>query len=827
MRGWPGSTYLAWGCVALGLTGSSHAWAAGGTAADQRALLDKYCVSCHNDRAKVAGLSLQSVDVADAPANADIFEKVIRKVHAGMMPPAAAPHPDPAAAESLVAFLRTSLDQAAMAHPDPGRPLLHRLNRAEYANAIRDLLALDVDVSSLLPADNSGYGFDNVTDVLGVSPVLLESYLNAGLKIAALAIGDPKAAPVGEVFHVRQDASQDKHIDGLPLGTIGGMAFHITVPADGDYVIEPRLFRTNLGTMRGLENQQRLEVAVDGVRINMAAFGGNAEVAASSANPTTTGDSVDARLKATAPLKAGPHVITVAFLERSQAQNTWRLQRFQRSSADTIDFGGYPHLDTVTVTGPYKVTGVSDTASRRRIFTCRPSGPKEEDACARKILSALAHRAYRGLVTDTDTDRLVEFYREGRKGGEDFEQGVGLGLRRILASPKFTFRPERDPDVATGSIYKVGALELASRLSFFLWSSIPDDELLDAANRGRLNTPAGLNQEVRRMLADPKADNALVNNFLGQWMYLRNLNTQQPNSTVFPDFDDNLRRSFRRETELLFETVMHEDRSVVDLLNADYTFVDERLAKHYGIPNIYGDAFRRVPVPDETRRGILGQGSFLLVTSNADRTSPVKRGKWILENVLGSPPPPPPPNVPPLPDRTGSLPRTMREEMEEHRRNAVCAGCHRMMDPIGLALENFDAVGSWRTSYTGNIQQKGPRIDAAGELLDGTKVDGPVELRQALLRRPEDFVQTFTEKLMTYALGRGLAAQDMPAVRAVVREAAANRYSFASLVLGVVNSTPFQMRMKASASDEAASAQAAPEIGRIEEKRVSTELARR
>ncbi len=761
-----------------------------------RPVFDKYCVTCHNDRAKTGGLSLQSVDLSQPAANTEVLEKVIRKVHGGMMPPAGMPRPDQATADSMVVSFRTELDKSAAAKPWPGRPLLQRLNRTEYANAIRDLLGLDVDISSLLPPDNSGYGFDNVTDVLGVSPLLLESYLTAAGKIAVLAIGDPKSPPAGQVFHVRQDASQDRHIQGLPLGTIGGAAFKVTLPADGEYVLEPRLFRTNLGTMRGLENKQQLEVAVDGARVHLAGFGGNEEVSNSSENPTKTGDAVDDRLKIKVPMKAGPHEITVAFIERSHVQNTWRLEPFLRSSADTIDFGGYPHLDTFTVTGPYNPTGVSETPSRRKIFTCRPTAAKDELPCAKTILGTLARRAYRGQATDAEVDRILEFYQTGRTQGGSFDQGISLALRRMLASPKFTFRAEQDPDGPPGMVYKVSDLELASRLSFFLWSSIPDDELLNVAKQGKLRTPAVLQQQVRRMMADPKATDALVNNFVGQWLYLRNLNNQQPNSTVFPNFDDNLRFSFRHESEMLFESIMHEDRSVLDLLNADFTFVDERLARHYGIPNIYGDTFRKVAITDENRRGILGEGSFLLVTSNADRTSPVKRGKWILENIFGTPPPPPPPNVPPLPERNGALPTTMRAQMEEHRKNPVCAGCHQMMDPIGLSLENFDAVGAWRVREEGNIQKKGPVIDASGQLLDGTKVNGPADLRKAIMRHPEDFVQTFTEKLMTYALGRGVGAHDMPAVRAVVRASAAHNYSFSSIVLGIVNSTPFQMRMK-------------------------------
>jgi hypothetical protein len=799
-------TSVVWSCVLVSLLCEKPADAAESNTAQYRAVLDQYCVSCHSDRLKTGGLSLQSVDVSNPSSRPDIFEKVVLKVHAGMMPPAGVPRPDKATADAMVTALRASLDKAAMEHPYPGRPLLQRLNRNEYANAIRDLLALTVDVSSLLPPDNSGYGFDNVTDVLGVSPMLLESYLTAAGKIAVLAIGDPRSMPAGQVFHVRQDASQDKHIEGLPLGTVGGQAFNVNLPADGEYLLEPKLFRTNLGTMRGLENVQKLEIAVDGTRVHLQEFGGNEEVRNSSANPTKTGDSVDDRLKVRVPVTAGPHKITVAFMERSHVENTFRLENFLRSSADTIDFSGYPHLDTFTITGPFSPTGVSETPSRKRIFICRPASPKDEMGCAKTILGTLVRRAYRGQNTDADLGRLIEFYQNERMQGGDFDQGISLALRRMLASPKFTFRAERDPDGPSGMIYKVSDLELASRLSFFLWSSIPDDELLNVAKQGKLRNPEVLDRQVRRMMNDPKATEALVGNFVGQWLYLRNLDNQQPNSTVFPDFDDNLRYSFRRESELLFESIMHEDHSVLELLNANYTFVDERLAKHYGIPNIYGDSFRRVPEPDENRRGILGEGSFLLVTSNADRTSPVKRGKWILENIFGTPPPPPPPNVPLLPDRkNGSLPLTMRAQMEEHRKNPVCAGCHQMMDPIGLSLENFDAVGTWRIRETGNIQEKGPVIDASGQLLDGTRVNGPSELLAAIMRHPEDFVQTFTTKLMTFALGRGVGPQDMPTVRAIVRDAAAKNYSFSSIVMGIVNSTPFEMRMKPSQGNDASS----------------------
>ena len=763
----------------------------GQNAPDYRAVLNKYCVTCHNEKTKAGGMSLvdaaADIDLNNIPANADIWEKVIRKVRVGMMPPQGLPRPDQATRDSLVSWLQTTLDRAAAASPNPGRPLVHRLNRTEYANAIRDLLALDVDSATLLPPDDSGYGFDNIADVLGVSPVLLERYLSAAGKISALAVGDPGVGPAGETFRVRQDASQDVHIEGLPIGTVGGLLARTTLPLDGEYVLQPTLFRTNLGAMRGLEYPNQLEITVDGERVHLAAFGGDADFKASLENITAAGDAVEARFTKRLRLKAGPHEIGVAFLERSATENTLRLQSFIRSSNDTLDPSGHPHLLTFTVTGPFNPTGPGDTPSRRRIFTCRPANTNEELPCARKILATLSHRAYRGMSTPADLQRLMEFYESGRRSGNTFDAGIEMALERILASPKFVFRTERDPANATpGSIHPISELELASRLSFFLWSTIPDDQLLQLAAHGKLRKQ--LDEQVHRMLADPKAE-ALVTNFAGQWLYLRNLRTMVPNSVDFPDFDDNLRQSFLRETELFFGSIMREDRNVLDLMTANYTFVNERLARHYKIPNIYGSQFRRVAITDDARKGLLGQGSILMVTSHTDRTSPVVRGKWILDNLLGAPPPPMPANVPPLNENPSGKVLTMRERMEEHRANPVCASCHQIMDPIGFSLENFDAVGSWRTREGGTL---GTPIDASGQLLDGTKVNGPVELRNALLKRPEIFVDTVTEKLMTYALGRGLQSYDMPVVRQIVRDS--KDYRFTSLVLGIINSTPFQMR---------------------------------
>jgi mono/diheme cytochrome c family protein len=790
-------------------------------ATDARATVDKYCVTCHNQRLKTGSLALDAPELTNVAAHADVWEKVIRKVRAGMMPPAGLPRPDEAARRALVASLESTLDAAARANPNPGRPLAHRLNRAEYANAVRDLLALDVDVTSMLPPDDSSGGFDNNADVLGVSPVLLESYLSAAERISALALGDPKTPPNGELFRVRQDESQDRHIEGLPIGTMGGIQLNVTLPLDGEYQFQVRLFRTNLGTTRGLEYPHQLEISVDGERVHLASFGGDKEIAASSDNPTTTGDAVDGRFTARVPLKAGPRTITVAFVEKTHALNTRRLENYVRSSSDTIDFSGFPHIDEVILTGPFKPTGSGDTPSRRRIFTCRPKTVADEepsasakasagsrrssreieaseDGCAQKILSALARRAYRGDVTREDSQALLAFFKQGRADGGSFESGIDLALRRLLASPKFIFRVERDPaDVPAGGVYRLGDLALASRLSFFLWSTPPDDELLDLAEKGRLGNAATLERHVRRMLSDPRS-HALVDNFLAQWLQLRNLKSKQPNSHEFPDFDDNLRQALQTEVEMFFTSIMREDRSVMDLLTADYTFVNERLARHYAIPYVYGTHFRRVALQDQARRGLLGKGALLMVTSHPHRTSPVLRGKWILENVLGAPPPGPPDVVPPFEESTDSAkPRSVRERMEQHRRNPACAGCHRMIDPAGLALENFDAVGAWRTRDGGT---RGTPIDASGQLVDGTPINGVNELRAALVRDPNVFVQALTERLLTYALGRGLTATDMPAVRTIARDAQRDNYRFSSVVLGIVRSVPFQMRVKGAES---------------------------
>jgi hypothetical protein len=739
-----------------------------------RALLNRYCVTCHNERAKTAGLMLDRMDLSNVPVGADVWEKVVRKLRAGMMPPQGMPRPERGAQDAVVAWLESTLDREATAKPDPGRALLHRLNRAEYENAVRDLLALDVDVASLLPPDDSSYGFDNIADALGVSPVLLERYLSAAEKISALAVGDRSIVPSDESYRVRLDLTQTKHIDGLPVGTRGGMLIRRTFPLDAEYVIQPRLWRTNVGFIRGLAHPHQVEVTVDGERVHLVTVGTPEDFRTSVVGGSKAASAIEARLRVRVPVKAGARAIGVSFLEKSEAEPPTLLQPFE-SALDPVDSDGVPQIENVVISGPFNVKGPGDTASRRRIFVCRSESATDEAHCARKVVSTLARRAYRRPVAEADLRPLLDFYNTGRRKGT-FETGIQLAVERILADPQFVFRAEHDPaNVAPGTVFRINDLDLASRLSFFLWSSIPDDSLMTLAVQGKLRNPAVLDQQVRRMLVDPRAQ-SLTSNFAGQWLYLRNLKNVIPDKDEFPDFDDNLRQAMRRETELLFESMIHEDRNVLDLLTADYTFVNERLARHYGIPNIYGSRFRRVVVPSEARRGLLGQGSILTVTARADRTSPVLRGKWILENLLGTPPPPPPPDVPPLKEnKERDKPLTMREQMEEHRANPACASCHKLMDPLGFSLENFDAVGAWRLSDAGTP------ISASTQLADGTKIDGPVALRQALLRQPEAFVRTMTEKLLTYALGRGLEYYDMPVVRSIVRDAARQDYRFLAI----------------------------------------------
>jgi mono/diheme cytochrome c family protein len=757
------------------------------TASSPKALVTRYCVTCHNDRAKTGGLSLQQIDFNNVPEAAETWEKVVRKLRGGMMPPLGAPRPEQAAIEGLVSFAETSIDRAAVAAPNPGRSPLHRLNRAEYANAIRDLLALDIDATAFLPADDEANGFDNIADVLKVSPSLLEQYLTTSRKVAALAVGDPATLPASAVYRVPPDRAQADHVEGLPLGTRGGIVIHHNFPLDADYDFRVNLLQNIVGYVPGLEWPHQLEISIDGERVFAAPVGGDADNKLSDTNLAAAKEALDQRLKTRIHVKAGPRVVAVAFIRKNSAESVEPLQPFTRD-LDMQNMNGIPLIEHVQIAGPFNQAGPGDTPSRRKIFVCRPSAPREEAACAKSILSTLARRAYRRPI-DTEIDTLLSFYEAGRKKGS-FDSGIENALRFILTSPKFLFRDEPDPaNVAPGSVYAISDLELASRLSFFLWSSVPDDQLLTLASQHKLREPAVLERQVKRMLADPKSK-SLVDNFAAQWLFVRNLQSVLPDTQSFPNFDDNLRQAFRQETGLFFDSVLREDRNVLDLLTADYTFVNERLARHYGIPDVYGSRFRRVTLADDNRRGLLGEGTVLSVTSYPNRTSPVLRGKWILENILGTPPPPPPPNVPTLKENgEGGKVMSVRERLEEHRKVPACATCHRVMDPLGFSLENFDATGAWRTK-----EAPGVAVDATGQLADGTPVDGPVALRKALLKHPEQFVRTITEKLLTYGLGRGLEYYDMPVVRAIARDAARQNNRFSALILGIVKSTPFQMK---------------------------------
>jgi hypothetical protein len=706
-------------------------------------LLNQYCTTCHNEKLKTGGLVLDKPNL-----DAETSEKIIRKLRAGMMPPAGAPRPDRKTLDAFIAKIESDVDRAAK--PNPGTTALHRLNRNEYANAIRDLLALDVDASTLLPVDNSSEGFDNVADGLNVSPALLERYVGAATKIGRLAVGDPSIGPSTDNYRVPGDLAQGEHIEGLPLGTRGGILIRHTFPLDAEYDFKIQS-KSNV-VLQPVGRNEEIEITINGERIKLLKASGP----------------MDVKL----PMKAGPQLIGVALVDKKSrgVDDLWQV--LPNSSG----------VQSLAINGPLNPTGPGDTPSRRRVFVCH----NEDTTCAKKILSTLATRAYRRPATDSDLELLLGFYQRGRNEGT-FETGIERALERILVDPRFIFRFEHEPEnAAPGSAYRITDLELASRLSFFLWSSIPDDELLNLAIENKLHEPAILAQQTRRMLADDRSQ-ALVSNFAGQWLMLRDVKTARPETR---EFDDNLRQGFRHETELLFDSIIREDRSVRDLLTADYTFVDERLARHYGIPDIHGSQFRRVSLEGTERRGLLGQGSILLATSVANRTSPVARGKWILENMLGTSPPLPPPNVPALEDTGGAVAHTVRQKMEQHRSNPVCASCHKIMDPIGFSLENFDLTGKWRST------EGGVAIDAAGQLVDGTKVDGPAGLREALLARSDVFASTLTEKLMIYAVGRGLKYYDMPVIRAIGRDAEKNDYRFSSIVLGIVKSPPFQMKTK-------------------------------
>ena len=777
------------------------------------ATVDRYCAACHDDRLRTAGLSLDGLDLSAVGAHAEVWERVVAKLRTRAMPPAGRPRPDAGTYDRVAGWLETEIDRAARRAPNPGRTqAVHRLNRAEYANAVRDLLAVDVDVDDLLPADDfDEYGFDNNADVLTVSSALMERYLSAARKIGRTALGETPRGPVAETWKVpillRQD---DRMSEDLPFGSRGGVAVRHVFPVDGEYELQIRLHRNYVNYVRGMGSRHELEVRLDGALVRTFVFGGEepegVQAPASYAG-NLFGDPAweeymlfaDANMRVRFRAEAGPRVVGVSFVRRfTEPEGVLQPRQSVFAVAVNEMRDGNAAVEHVVVAGPYAAGGPGDTPSRRAIFVCRPesAAPADEERCARTILGALARRAYRRPVDAGDLDTLMRFYRAGR-GGASFDAGIQLALERVLVAPDFLFRVVRDPvDAAPGTAYPLSGVDLASRLSFFLWSSGPDDELLDLAEQGRLADPAVLEEQARRMLADPRAS-ALVRNFAGQWLYLRNLRSVVPDAIAFPEFDENLRAAFRQETELFVDSLLREDRSVLDLLGAGYTFVNERLAAHYGIPNVYGSHFRRVRLDDEMaerRGGIFGHGSLLTVTSYPNRTSPVLRGKWMLTNVLGTPPPPPPADVPDLPERgADGRAATVRDRLARHRESPACSVCHAPMDPLGLALENYDAVGRWRTAGAVGLP-----IDSSGRLPDGTAFRGPAGLRSLLLERRHRFAATLTEKLLAYGLGRGPEYYDRPTVRAITREAAADGYRWSSIIVGIVKSTPFRMRRSES-----------------------------
>lgn len=738
-----------------------------------------YCVECHIGPRAPAGLNLLALDVGNLERNGAIWEKLLLKLRNREMPPAGMPRPDAATYEALVKYIETERDRVAEVRPNPGRPTLHRLNRAEYANAIRDLLALEIDVAELLPADDIGYGFDNIGDVLNVSPLLLDRYLSTAGKISRLAVGDTKLPVSYQTYAIPHGLNQlDRMSEAMPLGSRGGTAIRHFFPVDGEYEISVGLQTGRYDEFLGLGRERKLDLRLDDRRLELFTIPADPR-----AGELVHGvaEDPDAHLKVRVPVKAGTRTLAATFLK-----DTVMPEGILPNKRETAFFEG---VGSISVAGPFDVQGPGTTPSRDRIFLCHPATGAEEPACAEKIIASLARRAYRRPIAADDLTPLLALYRQGAESG-GFEAGVRLALQKILVSPEFIFRMELDPpDAAPGSVHRISDVELASRLSFFLWSSIPDDELLAVAERGKLSDTSVLVGQVRRMLADPRSQ-ALVKNFAGQWLFLRNLARIQPDPAVFPNFDENLRQALKQETELLIESTLREDRSVADLLNTDYTFVNERLAEHYGIKGIYGSEFRRVAVSDPNRWGLLGQAAILAVTSYPNRTAPTIRGKWVLEQLLGTPPPPPPPNVPSLKDDASAKTMTMRQRMEQHRASPSCAACHRLMDPVGFSLENFDGLGRWRDSAGPGM---GP-IDSSGVLPDGTAFNGPAGLRDVLLGKRDQFVEAFTERLLTYALGRGLEQYDRPVVRKITREAAADGQRWSSIILGIVNSAPFQMR---------------------------------
>ena len=802
----------------------SSTGAGGSTPTAARALLDTYCVTCHNQRARAAGLTLDTMDVSRVGDDAAVWEHVVRRLRAGAMPPAGRPRPDAATSHAFVSWLETELDRAALTTPDPGRPAIHRLNRAEYANAIRDLFDLEVDVHTLLPADDEQHGFDNIAEVLSVSPTLIERYLAAAQRISQLVVGDMGLRPVAHTYPVHGALDQDGPVSvDLPLGSRGGVAIEHNFPVDGEYVLRISLRKQEYGYVRGLGVPHQLDVRLDGARLGTFTVGREWEsgqrppmgyagkfdqVYDSRSFPEWEAYALNADkgIELRTTVTGGRHRVGVSFDRRSALPEGILPLPPDRSSyshgQDEMQDGN-PAVSGIQIIGPHNPTGVSELPSRRKLFLCRPTGgataDNDDERCAKTILSELARRAFRRPTTAADVEMLLAFYDDGRAEGS-FDAGIQAAVERILVDPEFLFRIETDPPrVASGTAYRISDLELASRLSFFLWSSIPDDELLEVAAKGQLGDPAVLDHQIRRMLADSRS-NALVENFAGQWLQLRKIRNAAPDTATYTAFDENLREAMWQETQLFLEHELREDRPLVNMLRANYTFANERLARHYGIPNVYGVHFRPVTYPDETRGGLLGHASILTITSYANRTSPVVRGVWLLDNLLGTPPSPPPPDVPSLPSASGDgASRSVRERLEQHRANAVCASCHSTIDPLGFALEEYDAIGRWRTTNDGGTPfDTGIPIDASGTLVDGTEVHGLAGLRNVILNREDQFVETVAEKLLTYALGRTLEHSDMPVVRQLTRQSAADTLTWSSLISGIVKSPPFLMRRSES-----------------------------
>jgi hypothetical protein len=771
-----------------------------GDAKTSRAFLNQYCVTCHstkNPQPVAHPVDLEKASLDDVVADAATWERVLNKLGVRAMPPQGMPHPQEADYVGFTTWLADSLDRGwASRGVSPGSYVVHRLNRAEYGNAVRDLLAIDIDVTSLLPSDNADFGFDNIAASLKTSPLLLERYVTAAQRISMLAVGNPKELPATAEYSISREFSQNAYVDGLPLGTRGGTVVRHIFPADGEYKLAARLFRgveEGYTGVEGNDTPHTFVITIDGEEVFSTTIGGPKDHEEQGKSLTEMKPVVDARMTARIKVTAGQHDVGFTWRERpAERQDVW--QPALRDSQEIHMVGGMPKIRTATIEGPYNVTGVSASPSRDRIFLCRPASVSDETSCATRIFTNLTRRAYRRLPTGDDVQAPMAFYQQARQSGETFDAGIRAGLARVLSSPSFIYRMEGDPvGVRSGAAHQVSDVELASRLSFFLWSSIPDEKLLTLATSGHLREPGALAAQVKRMLADERSD-ALVSNFTGQWLQLRNLEAKVgPDLLMFPDFDDNIRKGFRRETEMLFGYILRNDRSALELLSADYTFINERLAKNYGIPGVYGERFRQVKLTDPNRFGLLGHGSILSLTALATRTSPVFRGAYVLTTFLNTPPLPPPPNVPTLEESNKgkeSAPKSVRDQLELHRQNATCAGCHKVIDPPGFALENFNSIGQWRSAMS-----NGAKIDANGVLADGSKLNGPVDLREAILRRPEAFATIITERMMIYALGRGLEPADMPVVRRIVRKAGQNGYRLSTIVNEIIDSAPFQMRM--------------------------------